>query len=166
MCILTNNMVQFYYFISIFKEVIEIIYFVSHKGGAIIVNDLRSCINATIMGHVAWNSNYWECEPDSSEFITLSSTWDISDFYYDDIQYLRRYYIHNLRFTLLCKWTRIVVTLAHNWLSVIGWQRWRSVGSLIVNKTIWQPAKSIIFDCQNRADDVVKRSFYSVPEYR
>ena len=58
MCILTNNMVQFYYFISIFKEVIENIYFVSHKAGAIIVSDLCSCISATIMGHVALNPNY------------------------------------------------------------------------------------------------------------
>ena len=58
MCILTNNTVQFYYFSSIFKEVIENIYFVSHKAGAIIVSDLRSCINATIMGRIALNPNY------------------------------------------------------------------------------------------------------------
>ena len=58
MCILTNNMVQFYYFSSIFKEVIENICFVSHTAGAIIVSDLRSCINATIMGQVALNPNY------------------------------------------------------------------------------------------------------------
>ena len=51
MCILSSNRVKFDWFISIFKEVIENICFVSHKGGAIIVNDLRSCINATIMGH-------------------------------------------------------------------------------------------------------------------
>ena len=74
MCILTNNMVQFYCFISIFKEVIENIYFVSHKAGTIIVSDLCSCIDATIMGHVALNPNYREFEPNSSEFITLNST--------------------------------------------------------------------------------------------
>ena len=38
-----------------FEEVIENIHFVSHKGGPIIVNDLRSCINATIMGLVVKN---------------------------------------------------------------------------------------------------------------
>ena len=45
MCILTNNMVQFYCFISIFKEVIENIYFVSHKAGVTVCACMRfACV--------------------------------------------------------------------------------------------------------------------------
>ena len=50
----------------------------SHKGGPIIVNDLRSCINATIMGLVVKTLLYCECELYQFEFMTPNTANNIS----------------------------------------------------------------------------------------